>query len=106
MQVQRPAAGTSVIQVNGELVSDGTAAMRRAVADELLSSPGLLALDLSGVNRIDGDGIDALTSAATQAGESDIGLCLVGAHKGPSAAALAAADLSELVEIVPTLDDI
>ncbi|BBU23768.1 hypothetical protein MYXE_35580 [Mycobacterium xenopi] len=106
MHIQRSPAGMSVVQVNGALVADGTAALRRAVAGEFLRSPGFLALDLSGVSQIDGDGIDALTSAAVQAGESDIGFCLVGAHQGPIAAALAEADLSELFEIVPTLDDI
>jgi len=44
--------------------------MRRVVATELNRSPALLALDLSGVNRIDAEGIDALVSAATQAGGS------------------------------------
>ncbi|EUA13757.1 hypothetical protein I553_6876 [Mycobacterium xenopi 4042] len=38
----------SVVQVNGALVADGTAALRRAVAGEFLRSPGFLALDLSG----------------------------------------------------------
>jgi anti-anti-sigma regulatory factor len=44
------------------------------------------------VTRIEADGIDALVSAAFQAGESDISLRLVGVQ-GPVGAALAAADL-------------
>ena len=36
-----------------------TATMRRVVATELNRSPALLALDLTGVNRIDAEGIDA-----------------------------------------------
>ncbi|MDT5369293.1 MAG: anti-sigma factor antagonist [Mycobacterium sp.] len=79
--------------------------MRRVVATELKRSPALLALDLSGVNRIDAEGIDALVSAATQAGESDISFCLVGVHAGPVGAALAEAELSELFEIFATLSD-
>ena len=58
--------------------------MRRVVATELNRSPALLALDLSGVNRIDAEGIDALVSAATQAGESDISFCLIGVQRDPS----------------------
>jgi len=34
--------------------------MRQVVANELNRSPALLALDLSGVNRIGAEGIDAL----------------------------------------------
>jgi anti-anti-sigma regulatory factor len=73
--------------------------MRRVVANELNVSPALLALDLTGVNRIDAEGIDALVSAATQAGESDISFCLVGVHGHPVGAALADAELMELFEI-------
>jgi anti-anti-sigma regulatory factor len=79
--------------------------MRRVVANELNRSPALLALDLSGVNRIDAEGIDALVSAATQAGESDVSFCLVGVHEGPVEAALAEAELSELFEIFASLTD-
>jgi anti-anti-sigma regulatory factor len=73
--------------------------MRRVVANELYLSPALLALDLTGVNRIDAEGIDALVSAATQAGESDISFCLVGVHGHPVGTALADAELMELFEI-------
>jgi anti-anti-sigma regulatory factor len=64
-----------------------------------------LALDLTRVNRIDAEGIAALVSAVTQAGESDISICLVGVHTGPVEAALAEAELSELFEILATLSD-
>ena len=73
--------------------------MRRVVANELNLSPALLALDLTGVNRIDTEGIAALVSAATQAGESDISFCLVGVHGPPVGTALADAELMELFEI-------
>ena len=49
------------------LLRGATATMRRLVANELNRSPALLVLDLSGVIRIDTEGIDAVVSAATQA---------------------------------------
>jgi|SRR5580692_9178527 anti-sigma B factor antagonist len=105
VDVKRSPTNKSVIHVSGELARGATATMRRVVATELNRSPALLALDLSGVNRIDAEGIDALVSAATQAGESDISFCLVGVHAGPVGAALAEAELSELFEIFATLSD-
>ncbi|MDY6869350.1 MAG: STAS domain-containing protein [Actinomycetota bacterium] len=105
-QLQRTPGDASVVHVHGPLLSDTTSAMRRLVADELMRAPELFALNLTGVTTIDAAGVDALTSAAMQAGESDIAFCLVGAHQGPVAAALTHADRTELFEIVPTLDDI
>jgi len=99
LDVKRSLTNTSVIYVGGELLRGATATMRRVVADELNRSPALLVIDLSGVLRIDAEGIDALVSAATQAGESDISLCLVGVHGHPVGIALAEADLLELFEI-------
>jgi anti-anti-sigma factor len=99
IDVKRSPTNKSVIYVRGELLRGATATMRRVVADELNRSPALLVLDLSGVIRIDTEGIDALLSAATQAGESDISLCLVGVHGHPVGTALADAELLELFEI-------
>jgi anti-sigma B factor antagonist len=99
VDVKRSPTNKSVIYVSGELLRGATATMRRVVANELNLSPALLALDLTGVNRIDAEGIDALVSAATQAGESDISFCLVGVHGHPVGAALADAELMELFEI-------
>ena len=99
VDVKRSPTNTSVIYVSGELLRGATATMRRVVATELNRSPALLALDLSGVLRIDAEGIDAVVSAATQAGESDISLCLVGVHGHPVGTALADAELLELFEI-------
>jgi anti-sigma B factor antagonist len=79
--------------------------MRRVVATELNRSLALSALDLSGVNRIDAEGIAALVSAATQAGESDISFCLVGVHGHPVGIALADAELMELFEIFAAASD-
>ena len=91
--------------MSGELANGVSATMRQVVATELNRSPALLALDLTGVSRIDTEGIAALVSAATQAGESDISFCLVGAQAGPVGAALADAELTELFEIFTSLSD-
>jgi anti-sigma B factor antagonist len=105
IDVKRSPTNNSVRHVSGELLRGATATTRRIVATELNRSPALLALDLSGVNRIDAEGIAALVSAATQAGESDISICLVGVHAGPVEAALAEVELNELFEIRATLSD-
>jgi anti-sigma B factor antagonist len=99
VDVKRSPTNKSVIYVSGELLREATATMRRVVANELNRSPAQLVLDLSGVIRIDAEGIDAVVSAATQAGESDISLCLVGVHGHPVGTALADAELLELFEI-------
>jgi anti-sigma B factor antagonist len=99
VDVKRSSTNKSVIYFSGGLLRGATATMRRVVADELDRSPPLLVLDLSGVVRIDAEGIDALVWAATQAGESDISLCLVGVHGHPVGTALADAELLELFEI-------
>jgi anti-sigma B factor antagonist len=99
VDVKRSSTNKSVIHVSGELLRGTTATMRRVVANELNRAPTLLVLDLSGVIRIDAAGIDAVVAAATQAGESDISLCLVGVHGHPVGTALADAELLELFEI-------
>ncbi|AGB26600.1 anti-anti-sigma regulatory factor (antagonist of anti-sigma factor) [Mycobacterium sp. JS623] len=105
VDVKRSSTNKSVIYVGGELLEGATATMRRVVADELNRSPALLVVDLSGVLRVDTEGIDVLVSAATQAGESDISLCLVGVHGHPAGTALADADLLELFEIYTAESD-
>ena len=105
VDVKRSPTDKSVIHVSGDLLHGASATMRQVVANELNRSPALLALDLTGVNRIDAEGIDALVSAATQAGESDISFCLVEAQAGPVGAALADAELTELFEIFTSLSD-
>jgi anti-sigma B factor antagonist len=99
VDVKRSPTYKCVIYVRGELLRGATGTMRRVVADELNRSPALLVIDLSGVIRIDAEGIDAVVSAATQAGESDISLCLVGVHGHTAGTALADAELLELFEI-------
>jgi anti-anti-sigma regulatory factor len=97
---------TSVIHVDGSLLADTASPMRRALSEELLRVPELLAISFAGVTTIDSAGIEALTSAATQAGETDIALCLLGTHHSPVGAALAQANRTELFEMFNCLDDI
>jgi anti-sigma B factor antagonist len=80
--------------VSGDLLHGANATMRQVVATKLNRSP------VSGVNGIDAEGIAALVSAATQAGESDISFCIVRVHGHPVGTGLAEAALTELFEIV------
>jgi hypothetical protein len=54
---------------------DASRGLNRTVAEQLSMLPVGLIIDLSLVRRIDADGLEALTIAATLAGESDIALC-------------------------------
>jgi hypothetical protein len=51
---------------------DASRGLNRTVAEQLSMLPVGLIIDLSLVRRIDADGLEALTIAATLAGESDI----------------------------------
>lgn len=103
--VQRFPSGKCVVRVMGELIRDATSQMIWIVEEELARVPSPLVLDLSAVTDINANGVDALVSAATLAGESDISLCLVGVEGRPTGDALAAADLTELFEVVSPSDD-
>ena len=105
IDVERSPDASCVVQVKGELLSASTPKLRRIIADELNRSPTALVLDLAGVTRIDDAGVDALVSAATQAGESDIALCLIAVRGSVVAGALADAELTELFEILPMVND-
>ena len=105
VEVQRFPTGKSVVRVSGELIRDTPAQLTRIVEEELMWAPSPLVLDLSAVTHINSTGVDALVSAATVAGESDISLCLVGVEGRSVGAALAAADLTELFEVFPSVND-
>jgi anti-anti-sigma regulatory factor len=94
---QRLAANTTVVHVAGDLRGDGASSLRRTLAGELTGTPELLVLDLSDIEQIDGDGIDALHSVAELADEDDIRLCLVILPKGAVRACL------KVVELMKTL---
>ena len=101
IDVRRAHVDRSVIRIQGGLLYAATTSVWRTVEKELRRSPELVALDLSEVTDIDAAGLGVLVAAAGCAGESDISFCLVGAHEGAVGTALAAADLTELFEILP-----
>ena len=70
-------AHTTVVHVAGDLRGDGAASMRRSLAGELTGTPELLVLDLSSLEQIDDDGVDALRAIAQLAAEDGIRFCLV-----------------------------
>jgi anti-sigma B factor antagonist len=105
VDVQRFPTGQSVVRVRGELIRDTPSQLTRIIEEELMRAPSPLVLDLSAVTHINAAGVDALVSAATLAGESDISLCLAGVEGCPAWVALATADLTELFEVVASVDD-
>ena len=100
VEVRRKILDSSVICIRGGLSTAAAASVWQTVETEFRRTPGLVALDVSGVTEIDAAGVGVLMAAADRAGESDISLCLVGADDGVVGTALAAADVTELFEIV------
>jgi anti-sigma B factor antagonist len=105
VDVQRCPTGKSVVRVSGELIRDAPSQLARIVEEELMQAPSPLVLDLSAVTHITATGVDALVSAATAAGELDVSFCLVGIEGRAVGAALAAAELTELFEVFPSVND-
>lgn len=100
IELCRTLVDSSVIRIRGELSDAAAACVWRTLETEFLRTPDLVALDVSDVTEIDAAGVGVLVAAADRAGESDISLCLVGADEGAVGSALAAADVTELFEIV------
>jgi anti-sigma B factor antagonist len=105
VDVQRCPTGKSVVRVSGELNRDAPSQLTRIVEEELMRAPSPLVLDLSAVTHITATGVDALVSAARTAGELDVSFCLVGVEGRSVGAALAAAQLTELFEVFPSVND-
>lgn len=105
VEVQRLPTGKSIIRVGGELIRDAPSKLTRILEEELMRVPSPLVLDLSAVTHVAATGVDFLVSAATAAGESDISFCLVGVEGRCVGAALAAAELTELFEVFPSVND-
>lgn len=103
VSVQRCPTGDVVVRVVGELLD--ARAMEQAIADAFNQSLPRLAVDLLEVTHVDPAGVDALTAVAEAAGESDISLCLIVLAGGPVEAAIAAADLTELFEVFPSINE-
>jgi anti-sigma B factor antagonist len=100
IEVRRKIVDSIVIRIRGGLLNGAATSVWRTVATEFRRTPELVALDVSDVTEIDAAGVGVLVAAADRAGESDISLCLIGVHEGAVGTALAAADVTELFEIV------
>ncbi len=100
IEVRRKLLDSSVIRIRGGLSDAAAASVWQTVETEFRRTPELVALDVSDVTEIDATGLGVLVAAADRAGESDISLCLVGAAEGVVGTALAAADVTDLFEIV------
>lgn len=105
INVQRSTAGSTVVNLVGDLIGDAIEAMQQTLVDELSRAPAQLIVDLSAITRIDAGGVHVLAAAAAFAGESDRAFCLVAGRAGPVQAALAAEQLSELFEIFSSISE-
>jgi anti-anti-sigma regulatory factor len=99
INVQRSAAGHTVVHLVGDLIGDATASTRQTLIDELARDPTQLIVDGSAITRFGAGGVQALAAAAAVAGEADLPFCLVSGNGSPLRAALAAEQMSELFEI-------
>lgn len=98
-------AGTIVIRLAGDFCGQGAVRMRRTLARELAGSPHLVILDLTGIARIDAEGIDTLRSTAEQTADEDIGLCLVAPARGAVVSCLDALEFTDAFEIFPSVSE-
>ncbi|MGH3974255.1 MAG: STAS domain-containing protein [Pseudonocardiaceae bacterium] len=78
---------------------------RETAYGQLIQAPRLLVLDLSQLTALDTDGVTLLVEIAYEAGEADIGLCLVIDRTRPDLVTtpLAKANVLALFEIQPTV---
>lgn len=99
------AARTTVVQVAGDLRGDGAASLRRTLAGELAGTPELLVLDLSDIEQIDVDGIDALDAIVELAAKDDIRFCLVFPPKGVDRRRLNVVELSKRFQTFSSVNE-
>ena len=93
----------SVVRLVGELDADQTPALRRTLAEQVLTGPGHLVLDLSGLTFLDSSGLATLL--AVHKGTSAAGTSFVLA--APSAAVtkvLAIAGLRSVLTTAPSVE--
>jgi anti-sigma B factor antagonist len=95
---RRLAARVTVIRPTGDLRGYGAASLQRTLAGELTGTPELLVLDLSGVEQMDADGIDAVHSIAKLADEDDIRFCLVVPPNGALRTCLKVVELTQMFQ--------
>ena len=77
--------------------------LRRTLAGQLTGTPDVIVLDLSDLEQIDADGIDALTSIAESADEEGIRFCLV---VPPTCALRTRPKLAEMTTAFPAFSSI
>jgi anti-anti-sigma regulatory factor len=102
---QRLAANTTVVHVAGDLRGDGASSLRRTLAGQLTGTPELLVIDLSDIEQIDADGIDALHSVAELADEDDIRFCLVVPPKGAVRTRLKVAEVTKTFQTFSSITE-
>jgi anti-anti-sigma factor len=102
---RRLAAKATVVRPTGDLRGDGAMSLQRTLAGELTGTPELLVLDLSDVEQIDADGIDALHSIAELADEDDIRFCLVVPPKDALRTCLKAVDLTKMFQTFSSITE-
>jgi anti-anti-sigma regulatory factor len=102
---RRSAAKATVIRPTGDLRGDGAMSLQRTLAGELTGTPELFVLDLSDVEQIDADGIDALHSIAELADEDDIQFCLVITPRGALPTCLKVVELTKVFQTFSSITE-
>jgi anti-anti-sigma regulatory factor len=102
---QRLAANTTVVHVAGDLRGDGASSLRRTLAGQLTGTPEQLVIDLSDIEQIDADGIEALHSVAELADEDDIRFCLVVPPKGAGRTRLKVAEVTKTFQTFSSITE-
>ena len=105
VSVQRSTSGATVIHVTGDMASPASSELHRVVTEELQGPPGLVALELSGVESFDDSGVQALVSAALLAEDAAASFCLVGIESGPVLARLEMAHRADLFETFASVNE-
>ena len=100
---RRSAVRATVVSPAGDLRGDGAMGLRRTLAGELTGTPEVIVLNLSDLEQIDADGIDALTSIAESADEEGIRFCLV---VPPTCAVRTCRKVAEVTTVFPTFSSI
>jgi anti-anti-sigma regulatory factor len=92
-------AGVPVVHASGCLDQMTAPGLQQVLDEQLTTAPWAIVVDLSALSVLKPDAVPTLVHVACQAGEADIGLCLVTAGHTANGALGAAA---ELFEIYPT----
>jgi anti-anti-sigma regulatory factor len=98
-------ADVTVLTARGVLTTRTCAQLGDAAHTQLAEVPRLLIVDLAQLAVLDRNGVDVLVGIAREAGEADIGLCLVvdGTHRDIVTRPLADANVLSLFEIHHTI---